>query len=429
MNRNNSEEIKVVILNTSEQSGGAAIASNRLMKALRKTGINASMLVLKKQTNDEFVVSVQQNFMDKLRAKYYFLWERLCIFFQNGFSRKHLFQVSLANTGFDISKHPLVQSANIIHLHWINQGFLSLSGINKLLESGKPIVWTMHDMWPATGICHHAWNCKNYEQLCGNCFLLKSDKKKDLSDSILLKKQAIYSHDIRFIAVSSWLMKVSQAGSLMCNQNIDIIPNLIDTETFFPRKKEKARQFLSFPTEKKIVVMGAQYLDNPIKGLSSFLSALAIIAEKRSDLLIVLFGNYKGDKEQLILNSPFEMRYMGDINNPSFLAQLYSAADVTVMPSYYETFGQTLIESMACGCPVVSFDNSGQVDVVNHLKNGYLAKSGDIEDFAQGIIQILNEANHSSYCSNAIAKIKHCYTESIVSEQYISLYKSLLRTN
>lgn len=85
-------------------------------------------------------------------------------FLCNHLNRKNLFAVSIANTGMDLSGHPSVKEADIIHLHWINQGFLSVSNLGKLINSGKPIVWTLHDLWPATAICHYPDKCKNINQ-------------------------------------------------------------------------------------------------------------------------------------------------------------------------------------------------------------------------------------------------------------------------
>jgi hypothetical protein len=129
--------MKVVLVNTSDRRGGAAVACLRLAKALRDAGIDVSVLVLDKSSSLSYVTSVQTSWFARLKAKYTFVRERLGIFLHNGFSRKDLFAVSTALTGFDISTHPLVKEADIVHLHWINQGFLSLKGLGRLLDSGK----------------------------------------------------------------------------------------------------------------------------------------------------------------------------------------------------------------------------------------------------------------------------------------------------
>ena len=152
--------MKILLVNPSDRTGGAAVACQRLQKALARRGIDAQMLVRDKQSEQLTVVSAGNGWRQQL----HFLWERWCIFVHLHFSRKRLFEVDIANAGTDITRLPEFKEADIIHLHWINQGFLSLSGIRKILDSGKPVVWTMHDIWPATAICHYARGCAHYQQ-------------------------------------------------------------------------------------------------------------------------------------------------------------------------------------------------------------------------------------------------------------------------
>ena len=177
--------MNVLIVNTSELTGGAAVAANRLMKALGNSGVKVKMMVRQKQTDNPDVVAVGSKFGNFLR----FCYERLVIFLNNRLSRRNLFAVSIANTGIDITKTREFREADVIHLHWINQGMLSLRNIRQILDSGKPVVWTMHDMWPATAICHYAHACKKYENKCENCpTILQNGLKIDLSDKIWKRK-------------------------------------------------------------------------------------------------------------------------------------------------------------------------------------------------------------------------------------------------
>mgnify|MGYP000544407329 CR=1 FL=1 len=147
--------MRVLLINTSERIGGAAIAASRLMESLKNHGIKAKLLVRDKQTDQITVVSLNYNW----RMIWKFVWERIVIWKANRFKKENIFAVDIANTGTDITSLPEFQQADVIHLHWINQGMLSLKNIEKILASGKPVVWTMHDMWPCTGICHHAREC------------------------------------------------------------------------------------------------------------------------------------------------------------------------------------------------------------------------------------------------------------------------------
>ena len=169
------------------------------------------MLVVHKGTADERIASVARTPLRRLWAKAAFLLERLDIYLRNGRSRQQLFRVSTAKWGCDISTHPWVEQADIIHLHWINQGFLSLSTLRKLAKLGKPIFSTLHDLWAATGICHlplemsptGATVCPRYRAGCGYCPLLRSNQEHDLSRTIFEQKRFLAHPPFRYIAVSS----------------------------------------------------------------------------------------------------------------------------------------------------------------------------------------------------------------------------------
>lgn len=289
--------MNILILNTSELTGGAAVAANRLAKALGKSGVEVSMLVRDRKTGDERVTALNDSFWASRWNFIRFVWERLIIFICNHFRRKPLFQVSIANTGTDLSDHPLVKAADVIHLHWINQGFLSLADIRKLALIGKPIVWTMHDMWPCTAICHYSFGCERFKKECGECPFLSSSDKKDLSYHVFNKKRFLADSKIQLVAVSTWLRQQAQDSALTNRLPVEVIPNVIDTSLFVPSDKEEARKSLSLPLDKKIILMGAARINDPIKGFEYLVKALSILKERKGeeDYFLVLFGGIKGD--------------------------------------------------------------------------------------------------------------------------------------
>lgn len=415
--------MNVLILNTSDKIGGAAIAAYRLKNALRNKGISASMLVRDRLSSDPDVQAIKPTLKNKLR----FFWERLVIFFSNKYSRQNLFRVSIANTGVDVTTHPLVRKADIIHLHWINQGFLSLSDIRKLIATGKPIVWTMHDMWVCTSICHHAYDCKGYTQTCGMCPFLNSGNKQDLSHRVWKKKQFLKYSDVHLVAVSSWLKARADESSLTRNLACTIIPNVIDDTIFYPSDKLRVRNDLKLSPSKKIILMSAARLDDPIKGLDLFIQVLHSMGEERQRELCVLFlGEIKGDNS-FLTTLPVSVFSLGLITDTSQIVKYYQAADLTVVPSLYETFGQTIIEAMACGCPAVSFDNSGQTDIIDHKINGYLAEYKNIKDMADGIEWVLEYPKQHELSQACVNKVRSHYSEAIVASRYINLYEELLK--
>lgn len=412
--------MNILIVNTSERTGGAAVAASRLAMALNSNGVKAKMLVRDKQTDRLWVIDLPKSW----KLNFNFVWERFCIWVANKFSRKNLFAVSIANAGTDITILPDFQKADIIHLHWINQGMLSLKNIQKIVESGKPIVWTMHDVWTLTGICHHPWGCERFVLGCGLCQFLHSNKTNDLSHKTFKSKLFISESKINIVTVSSWLKKLAEKSPITNKLNISVIPNAIDINKFQLYNKNSARRELNLPFDKKIILMGAHKIDDPIKGFLLLKRAVNMLFEEKKDILLVIFGNIKDKK--ILDNSTFPIIHKGSIKDISVINQLYAAADVNVVPSYYETFGQTITEAMACGCPSVSFNNSGQTDIIDHKINGYLAKYKDIKDLSAGIKWVLYECDYVEISQKAREKIAYNFTEEVVAKRYIELYESLL---
>jgi glycosyltransferase involved in cell wall biosynthesis len=416
--------MKILILSTFERTGGAAVAANRLMHALNKSGHEAKMLVCDKQTDDENVVSVNPNWWKRKINFVRFAYERWVIFLHNRFSRKNLFAVSIANTGTDISKHPLVKEADIIHLHWINQGFLSLNNIRKLIESGKPVVWTMHDMWPVTGICHHARDCDNFMRKCEQCFFIHS-KSSGLSNKIFQKKETyIFQNKISLVGCSKWMTSKIQKSTLSKNENILSLPNPIDINIFTQTNKTDARKKLNLPLEKKLILFGALITTDKRKGIDYLFQAINISHSKEIEL--VVFGQAKaGIDKQLCV----KINSMGYLTNNEQIIALYNAVDIFVTASLEENLPNTIMESMACGTPCVGFDTGGIPEMIDHKQNGYVAEYKNAEDLANGIEWVLENTEKLNLSDACVKKVKENYSESVVAEKYLSLYHNLLKDN
>ncbi|MDR1879149.1 MAG: glycosyltransferase family 4 protein [Bacteroidales bacterium] len=420
--------MKILIVNTSERTGGAAVAANRLMKALNKAGHEAKMLVCDKQTNDPNVVSINTNCWKEKINFIRFVWERWVIFVHNRFNYKTLFKVSIANTGTDISKHPLVKEADIIHLHWINQGFLSLKNIRQLILSGKPMIWTMHDMWACTGICHHSRECISYQSKCGNCFHLNSSRKKDLSFRIFSKKKKIWvNRHISFVGCSKWLEKKAIQSPLMQGNKVYAIPNPIDITTFKPMEKEQARKQLKLPLNKQLLLFGAVNITDKQKGFDYLQEGLVYIKRQFPDIYknieLVIFGQLKSDILSRINVFVHSMNYLKD---ETTIALLYNAVDLFVTPSLEENLPNTIMEAMSCGTPCVGFNTGGIPEMIDHKVLGYVAEYKSAKDLAAGINWCLK--NNNKLMPEARKKTKVCYTENVVAKQYIDLYTKMIKT-
>ena len=420
--------MKVLMVNTSESMGGAAVAASRLCDALNNNGVKARMLVRDKQSGDITVATCGNG----LQNKWNFLWERFVIWLSNGMSRKNLFKVSIANAGIDITKTQEFREADVIHLHWVNQGMLSLKGIRRILSSGKPVVWTMHDMWPLTAICHHAYECENYAQACGHCPFLRRPGRNDLSARIFRKKQRIFlspltSHlsPLYFVSVSEWLAGRARKSALIGAFPIEVIPNVLSLSQFTVIDRIDARTAVE-AEERYVIAFGAARIDDPIKGFNYLVEALRLLVGsgrfKASDIRLLLFGQVRN--ATIFDHLPVPYTHLGYIDDAYRLSQVYSASNVTVSSSLYETFGQTLIEAMACGSVPVSFDGSGQADIISHEKNGYLAQRLSAESLAEGIAWGL----HSTLTPQELRRcvIRH-YGESVVAQQYVNLYNRIMK--
>ncbi len=372
--------MKVLILSTFQTSGGAAIAATRLIHALQKNGVEASMLCRK---NISFGPAGLR------KQSWTSIFERAFIWMCNGFSTRNLWATDIALFGQDITHTREYQEANVIHLHWVNQGFITLASIQKMLDDGKKVVWTMHDAWNAMGAYH-----------------LKIQQKDDyLERSTRKRKQRLYTGSrIQFVTCSRWLMNEALTSPLMVGQNVVAIPNPIDTDIFKPVPHANRRR----------VLFVAQFVNNPMKGMEYLDEAAKIINDNVTE-----FGHVE------ILALGRDIPYISDTHE---MARLYASVDAFVLPSLSENLPNTIMEAMACGTPCVGFHIGGIPEMIDHLENGYLANYKDSQDLAKGILYVLDEANHERLCKSAREKVMKCYSEKSVAEQYLQIYQGVKKS-
>ena len=418
-------KMRILIVNTSENTGGAAVAANRLMVALNNNGEKAKMLVRDKQTENISVIAMPQGW----RQQWNFLWERWCIFWRMHFSRKHLFEVDIANAGWDITKTPEFQEADVIHLHWVNQGMLSLKGIRKILRSGKPVVWTMHDLWPATAICHYARGCQYYKTRCGHCQLLPGGgSKNDLSVQIWNRKASMLrAGNIFFVTCSKWLEGEARQSALLKGQQVTTIPNAIDTRVFRPMDKKEARRKMGLPEQGNIILFVSQRVTDERKGISYLIEAVKhLVADdpslQENTSIAILGGHAEEVAHQLCL----PVHALGYVNDEQTIVSVYNAADVFVTPSLEDNLPNTIMESLACGVPCVGFAVGGIPEMIDHKKNGYVAACRQSDDLAKGLRWVLLEADKESLHQQALHKVSLNYSQSRVALRYVEVYHQVI---
>ena len=364
------QTMKVLILSTYEHSGGAAVAAGRLLHALQKNGIDAKMLCRK---NISWWKGKPQSWTS--------IMERAFIWASNGFSMKNLWATDTGLFGQDITRTKEYQEADVIHLHWINQGFISLKAIRRFVKDKKKIVWTMHDEWNALGLYH-----------------FDIQQKDSCLDRLVRKnKQKLYDVcDIQFVTCSEWLRREVMASPIMERQNVASIPNPIDTSIFKPQPH----------TNKRRVLFVAQDINNPRKGMRYLDEAATILNGNAADKVeIIALGR--------------EIPYISDVKE---MANLYASVDAFVLPSLSDNLPNTIMEAMACGTPCVGFDVGGIPEMIDHKVNGYVARYKDSQDLAEGIRYVLDGKNHARLSQACIEKVRRCYSEEAVAEKYIKVY-------
>ncbi len=419
--------MKIALICKSDSTGGAAVVTFRLMNALRANGMDARMIVTEKKSGSPHVIeAASQN-----KSLVPFLAERLRIFAGNGFNRKTLFRIDTASDGLPLHRIPFVREADVICLNWVNQGVVSLKGIRKLAALGKPLVWTMHDMWNMTGICHHAGYCQKFlgpRGECGDCPLLEHKaSKNDLSHKVWQHKRNLYdSVNINFVAVSTWLADTARKSSLMHDSDISVIPNAFDTTT------------ISLPTKTAVsdnrdsarIIFGAARIDDPVKNHHTLVEATKILADKYPQeakrLELVTFGSLK-DPDAL-KGVAIRHTHLGRIS-PEEIRDIYESGSVVVSTSEWETLPGTLIEGQAWGCVPVALDHGGQPDIIDHLSTGYLAPWSDNRKenalrIAEGILWGIN--NRNSVIQIMQQSVIEKFAENTVAEKYIRLFRKLL---
>lgn len=413
--------MKVVLVSLSDVNGGAAVVTYRLKQVLCREGVDARMLVLSRSVDDDSVAVLGNS----LSRKWKFLWERGVIYLRNGFDRADLFKVSIADTGFDITRHPWVKDADVVMLNWINQGMMSLADVRRL-AAVKPVIWTMHDMWCMTGACHHAHECERFTGECGCCpYFNGGAREHDLSRSTWRRKRALYdSVPLHFVAVSNWVARKAAESSLLGQHRISVIPNAFPVDEYRVAPVSQP-EMPGVDFTRRLILMGAARLDDPIKGLEYAIKSLNIFVDRYPDetarCQAVFFGDMRRPELLQQLRMPY--RHIGRVSDPQALRDLYASAEVVLSSSLYETLPGTLIEGQAAGCVPVSFGRGGQADIIDHRVNGYLARYLDCDDMADGIRWALDSnlprpAQHDSVVAR--------FSSTAVARRYIALCRELI---
>lgn len=413
------------MLNRSDKTGGAAVACRRLLFALKQENIDVKLLVLDKRTNDEAVQSIgnekysfYKGLLNLLLEKIYFRYFEV--------NKSVRFAFSTSNIGENILPIIKKEKPDIIHLHWINQGFISVTQLNKIMSLGIPIVWTLHDCWAFTGGCHYPSECLGFTEDCGNCLFLRVPKNDDLSFFQLKRKMEIYSKaHIKFVTCSKWLLSIVQQSSILKNASAQVVSNPINIDEFKPFDRKQVRQMLGLKPDKRYLLFGAGNIYEKRKGLKYLFEALDIMYRQQnldcSQVELLIFG--KGVVPE---NFPFPVTSFSVITDTNLLVSLYNAADAFVLPSLEDNLPNTVMESLACGTPVVGFDAGGVPEMIVNNETGYIAEYANSESLANCLLKILFESDNIKMRESAREFVVSHYHPTLIAKQYINIYRDLL---
>ena len=420
--------MRVLIINTTERQGGPAIAAYRLTEALKNNGIKAKMLVRRKSTEQLTTVLVERGLANRLTM----LWERLSVALYTHFRRNRIYAIDLGHAGSDITALPEFRQADVIHLHWINEGMLSLSAIEKIIASGKPIVWTLHDMWPFTGVCHYAHDCDHYTTHCHDCPQMNSRKQRDMAFRTFERKaQLLQGVHIHFVACSHWLGNMANNSHLLQGQQISCIPNAININLFRPRNKRSARETFSLPIDKRLVLFSSHTLNDERKGFHYLREALTRLVVKhpewKEQLGLVLVG--KDIAPEIYNDIPLEVYPLGYVADEKKMVDVYNAVDLYAIPSLQDNLPNTIVEAMACGVPCIGFNVGGIPEMIDHLHNGYIAEYKNVASLTDGIHWLLTEGEYEMLSREAARKAASTYGENSVAMKYLAIYNRMTGKN
>lgn len=404
--------LRILHISAANSQAGAGMACLNIHSELLKQGVDSKVLFLKNNGfRAEGIFYFDDTLFKRLIQKVTTFLDRSLLFF---YPRKKNAIFSSNFFGVRILKHELIKQADIIHLHWINHGFISLNSLSKI---AKPVVFTMHDNWLFTGGCHHFFNCRRFEDSCGLCPALNSNQSLDLSQNVLKHKKRIFSEfNFEVVAISQWMKKMAKSSSLFYHKDIHVISSAIDIDSFYLKKRDECRKEFGLSVDDTIVLIGAQEINSPYKGIGLALEVLEEYSDSR--LTIVSFGN----GEIQIKNSSHHVINLGFISSKSKMASLFSASDLFFAPSLAEGFGMSVAEAQACGTPVLAFKDTGPEDIIEHHVSGYLASYADKDNLSSGLNYCLkNDFDHVRISSNARDKFSIANT----ALEYKSLYAKI----
>mgnify|MGYP001315865175 CR=1 FL=1 len=403
--------MKILHIVGGPSTGGAFKGAAILHDALLELKIDSKILndmprghnENKFQKKDNKLVLINNSFFNKLINIFFVIIEK---FLKVTFLHSPRSTFTFGFLGFDITKLQEYKEADLIHIHWLNQGFIGMKSISKM---DKPIIWTMRDMWPFTGGAHYTMDFKKYE-------------KSFLAQIIKRYKKKFFQNNIQFVAISDWLKAKAEKSYVLKGQEIKRIYNNVNLKDFKNISRSNARRALQVSTKKIVILYGAQNPQSKRKGWNLFVQSLKKL--DTSKYFLIIFGSFWSHE---VLNEiGIEYRSLGFVDDKKKLNKIYSCADLFVASSIQEAFGKTWLEALACGIPVVCFKRTSISEIIDHKTCGYVVENFNSNELKKGIDWLsleIKKKNFKKKLRNKISKLDAPY----IAKKYINLYKSTLK--
>jgi glycosyltransferase involved in cell wall biosynthesis len=412
--------MRVLQLGINDRYGGACIAAYRQHMALLQAGVDSQMWVRSKTTNDLTVKTFTPSPSMGRRAGR--ISRRHWLSRQSRWYgiREEMFDDRSEHNGYELTGLP---SADVLNLQFA-WGFIDYPKFFKSLPVAMPIVVTMHEMAHFTGGCSYTGGCTRFHKTCGNCPKMERQGERDFSRAGWDRRASAYAHrvlgNLHFVANSYWLAAEAKKSRLLARLPVSVIHLGLDTNIYRPLNRSFAREVLRVPADQPVVSFAAASVNDERKGMKFLMEALRALPQKPH---LLTWG-----RSFPLVQPDISHRHLGNIDNEHFMALAYNAADVFVMPSLEETFGQTALEAIACGTPVAAFQAGGIPETVRHEQTGLLCPVGDSDALRSNIERLLNDEGLWRQCSEngpQLARAEFSYE--VNAKNYIALYQSLLQ--
>lgn len=420
--------MKVLLISTSD-IGGAANACLRLHDGLLKTGIDSKVILMQKQKQipktylalpkKKTILQRTIKLLLKFLIEVKILKRKITneeIFIKSRSPKLELFSYPFSD--YDITENEWYKQADIINLHWV-AGFLDYESFFK--KNIKPVVWTFHDMNPFTGGEHYVETIIDVDNF-GKPVLRKKDTLELQIEAHYLKlKKEVFKNvkNLTIVAPSKWLINETVKSKVFNNNNKIHIPYGLDKDIYNIRDKGFCRELLNIPKDKKVVLFVAESINNNNRKGFVFLKKVFDKLEN-NNIVLCAVGNKKAPIE-----SPINLIELGVIHDEKMMSMVYSAADVFVIPSLMDNFPNTVLESLMCGTPVISFPVGGIIEIIQDDINGYIANEINAESLKSTLLKFID--NIDKFNPHAI-RLKAIEKFDLIQQakEYVCVYNSIL---